>query len=278
VSAANRCLEQDGVQEVPLKVHLTKFKALAELYKWVEAFDTLRKLRSRGELPAEVEAAALQEEQARRRQNAERVADELSSSDEEEEEVFAGDHAMVSRSLAQAVKLGVSADFTANLIFLVGIFGEKTDLFSEAFSEILPQALPSECEIRGVGRGEVCQALESQLPDLVVLCRPDLSGMLEDWAPVIEHLIRQQVLTVVTGFCDASLVENEDILRAVGCTVTSTTIGCFDGLAQHCDPHPHHHVLAFKGGTYLESFRDLPSLKQSLIDRGFNIPALTGLD
>lgn len=275
VSIADRCLEQDGAQEVPLKVHLTKFKALAESDEWIEAFSTLRKLRARGELSAEVEAAALQEERARRRQQAERVADELSSSDEEEDEVFGGDNAVVSRNLARAVKLATPQDFAAKAICLVGAFGEKPDLFKDALVECLPDALSAECVVQSVTRDGACKALESQSPDLVVLCRPDLSGILEDWAPVMQHLMKADIVTVVTGFCDASLVENEDILKAFGCTITSPTMSCFGGL--HSDPHPHHHVLAFKGGSCSEGL-DLQTLKQGLIDRGFNIPALTGLD
>lgn len=258
-------------------MYLTKFKALAELGRWIEAFATMRKLRGKGELPADLEAALTREERARRRQHAEHVAEELTSSDEEEEDVFSGDHATVSRSLAYAVKLAVPQDFVAKSICLVGVFGEKPDLFKESLAMCLPEALSPECEVHSVKRQEACDAISSRSPGLVVLCRPDLSGVLEDWIPILRHLIKAEILTVVTGFCDASLAENEDMLSALGCTITSPTIGTYDDKAEHCDPHPHHHVVAFKGGDCSESL-DLQSLKQGLIDRGFNIPALTGLD
>merc|ERR1719263_2443659 len=59
VSVADRCIDQEGVQAVPLKVYLTKFKALAENDLWIEAFSTLRKLRAKSDLPEDVVAAAL---------------------------------------------------------------------------------------------------------------------------------------------------------------------------------------------------------------------------
>jgi len=277
VQMVDRCIEQDGVQDVPLKVYLTKFKALAENHDWIQAFATLRKLRARVDLPADVEAAALQEERAKRKQHAEHVADELSSSDEEDEEVFSGDPGVVSRSLARAVNLVLPQSFSAKSICLIGLFGEKPDLFKEELIKFLPASVSEGCDVHSAARQEACQTLKSQVPDLVVLCRPDLSGTLEDWTSLIQHLIREEILTVVTGFCDTTLVENEDILRALGCIIVSETIGCFDADAEHCDPHPHHHVLAFRGGHCQESL-DLQSLKQDLIDRGLNIPALTGLD
>jgi hypothetical protein len=277
VAEADRCLDQEGVQTVPLKVYLTKFKALAENDLWIRAFSTLRKLRAMADLPEDVSAAALIEEKEKRRQHAERVADELSSSDEEDEGEFAGDHGLVSRNLSRAVKLAVPQDFTAKSICLVNVFGEKPDLFREILAEISPEAMSPECEVESVSRQEACGTLESRSFDLVVLCRPDLSGILEEWLSLIQHLVKAEVLTVVTGFCDASLVENQDILESLGCTTTVPTIACWDGGSEVVDPHPHHHVLAFKGGSCLESL-DLQSVKQGLIDRGFNIPALTGLD
>lgn len=277
VSVADQCIEQDGPHEVPLKVHLTKFKAQAELRSWVEAFATLRKLRLRHEVPCDVEAAATQEERTRRQQ----YVEELSSSDEEEEdeeELFSGEHEVVSKSLARAVKAIAQEDLKASSMYLIGANGEQPDMVSAALNSSSPEVLAPACDIRALGRDEACQSLASDSPDLVVLCRPNLSRKLEEWVPLVQALVRRESQTIVTGFSDQSLVQNEDILGALGCTITSTTTCCFhDGASESWEPHPHHHALAFKGGSCPESL-DLQSLKQTLIDRGFDIPALAGLD
>jgi tetratricopeptide (TPR) repeat protein len=278
LSVADRCVEQEGVHEVPLKVHLTKFKALVELHRWVEAFATLRRLRARGELPVDVVVAAIQEEVARRRQFAEWLLQEWSSSEEEDEDAeFCGDPAAVSRCLARAVKFVLPQDLTVKTIHLVSVFGETAELFTDA---IATKAL-LDCDgiVRTVKREEVCKESDD-VPDLVVLCRPNLSSALELWAPVIQHLVQREIQTVVTGFSDQSLIQNEDVLETLGCSIICSTRYFFDpelrrqveeDSEEHDDLHPHHHALAFKGGLGREAAEDFVALKQTFTERGFDV-------
>jgi tetratricopeptide (TPR) repeat protein len=279
LSVANTCLEHEPATEVPWKVHLTKFKALAELHRWVKAFSTLRKLRAHADLPEDVMVAATQEERARRRQYAEWAVEEWSSSDEEEDAdvenaTFYGESAEVCRSLAGAIQLVVPRDLGVKKVSLVHVFGETVESFREAFAS--SSLLAPDCEISIVKRDAVCKEVDA-VPELAVLCRPRLSSALELWLPVIKHLVERKVLTVVTGFTDQSLVQDEDVLEALGCTIVSPTACRFDsddvdaaGGEGNTDCHPHHHALAFQGGHVLESV-DLESLRKLFSDRGFDV-------
>mmetsp|Transcript_67866 Transcript_67866/g.107633 ORF Transcript_67866/g.107633 Transcript_67866/m.107633 type:complete len:708 (+) Transcript_67866:47-2170(+) len=285
LSAANACLEYEPASDIPWKVHLTKFKALSELRRWVQAFSILRKLRARADLPTEVLTAATQEERTRRRQYAEWAAEEWSSSDEEEDDepenaTFYGEPAEVSRSLARAVQLVVPKDLVVKTVSLVQVFGETSECFREALAS--SSLLAPDCVVSIVKREAVCNEVDP-LPELVVLCRPRLSSSLELWLPILQFLVEKQILTVVTGFTDQSMVQNEDILEALGCSVVSSTACCFDnediknrwmtidgaGGDGNGDCHPHHHALAFQGGRV--ECVDLESLRTLFSDRGFDV-------
>merc|ERR1711957_1081507 len=88
------------------------------------------------------------------------------------------------------------------------------------------------------------------------------------WAPTVKHLIGMKVLTVITGAGqDHSLIQTEDLLIALGCSVVVPTTlsehGCW--VFGECR---NYHVMAFRGGK-ARGMALVPALKQRLTKRGF---------
>lgn len=302
VIAADLCLKEE---DAPLKVHLTKFKALAGKKDWIGAFGALRRLRALGELPPDVEAAAAQEERAKR---AERIS--LCQADGFDERVLvvnddddpAGrtEPQLLHFSLPRTVELIVPEDQAVASIDIVG--GRHEDPFTFAEGRLMAKS----CTVRMVGPevsrsptpganrepaehlfeehrvvngrevlvkymvGLYHDMLEaSEAPELAVIGCPNFDSGLDDWLPTLRRLVEMQVLTVVTGYSrDQSCVQNEDILRALGCEVVAGTARS-PHVFRHMVMCKNYHYMAFRGGRIPDL--DLPAFKAQLLERGFEI-------
>eukprot|EP00927_Polykrikos_kofoidii_P023459 TRINITY_DN21615_c0_g1_i1.p1 TRINITY_DN21615_c0_g1~~TRINITY_DN21615_c0_g1_i1.p1 ORF type:complete len:624 (+),score=149.30 TRINITY_DN21615_c0_g1_i1:191-2062(+) len=301
VVAADLCLVEKGA---PHKARLTKFKALSAMREWVGAFETLRLLREL-RVGAEVEAAAEQEECARRRERVDLCAAAVAAGESgDATAVNAGDDAAhaaakargvaelrnLEQSLPGAVEVALAQTNAAEKaivrVDIVGAgnedpfaFGQLPHLANEAVIRLVSPDICSERtdeakEVAGKTiRAVYCKGLyheavdATDVPDLVVLCRPSLGANFEEWAAVVKHLIGMRVPTVVTGDnLDASLVQNEDLLIALGCSIVVQTMksphGCWVyGTCRN------YHVLAFRGGVQ-RGLALVPALKRRLEKRG----------
>jgi len=300
-AAAERCLEQAGA---PPKARLTLIKALVARRDWLRAFAVLRSLHIESGVGPEVLAAAEQVEQAARNQRAAlcKARCDASPGVEQPVAVNAGDEKAEAQSNDAAEFASASSSLPLTVAFalppsvrslakvdLVGASDEEPFSFAGHLSQLADEVL-----IRMIGPKVKCPHMheESKVidgrtirvqymhgwyhdaisaddsPDLAVLCSPNLSADFEGWAPTVRQLISMKALTIVTGESfDQSLVQNEDILRALGCNVVLPTArsphGCW--IFNTCR---NYHVMACRGGTPRGDVL-VPAMKRRLEARGF---------
>lgn len=297
---AEECLEQDANL---LKAHFTIFKALAALGKWFQAFAALRKLRECPSTEAS-DAAADKEESAKRREFALfQEAGGCIGGTTGENAAGAGTARSRGESLAWAVQLAVPSEQPPiSLLDVLGFWKDEDPLCFASGLQLADESRirlvwplvdqeyldekagepPDEKVGTSDGRRTTAVVMRAsyeevarlghadELPGLAVLCCPDLKQHFDGWAPTIHHLMSLGCLTVVCGLgTDLSVVQNEDMLRSLGCNIVFPTSllpadGCIEGVPQQ------YHVCAFSGGDVDEDF-DVSSFKQELRDRGLYV-------
>eukprot|EP00928_Gymnodinium_smaydae_P065343 TRINITY_DN48505_c0_g1_i1.p1 TRINITY_DN48505_c0_g1~~TRINITY_DN48505_c0_g1_i1.p1 ORF type:complete len:822 (-),score=133.52 TRINITY_DN48505_c0_g1_i1:125-2281(-) len=120
--------------------------------------------------------------------------------------------------------------------------------------------------------GQYEDALRSAQPDLAVLFCPSLFGTTsERWIATIRHLVKREIRTAVVGrIVEESFVQNEDLLRAVGCAISlpTTVVTPSPGVSyKPSDGTIGFHVTTFTGGIVPDGGEDA-NVRKRLEDDG----------
>lgn len=122
--------------------------------------------------------------------------------------------------------------------------------------------------IHGRYTPDVAAALPT--PDLAAMFCAGLDMELDSWTPSVHELVRRDALTVVTGYSgDQSLVQDEDILAALGATIVTPTELNPGGWNRRPGEIlvKNYAAVSFRGG---QPSRGSPA--DALRERGFDIP------
>lgn len=128
-NVADLCLQMEATKEVPLKVYLTKFKALAAQRKWLDAFALLRSLRARN-LPKDVSLAAREEERSKRRERTQQCAEAANTNSDTSGQIE-GTPLAAGQTLARAVEAVMPA--------VLDIFAAEIELIAADKAERVQQ-------------------------------------------------------------------------------------------------------------------------------------------
>mmetsp|Transcript_100400 Transcript_100400/g.181209 ORF Transcript_100400/g.181209 Transcript_100400/m.181209 type:complete len:667 (+) Transcript_100400:58-2058(+) len=295
------------------KALLTKFKAQAAQGEWLKAFRTLRELRANRDeegnsaaLPADVASAVDQEEHSWRQEHQKQLQLQHQSADA----IPKLDHLF--RAVCRMLPPDQTAANILDVIVQGGVEYSLEELDLQVLAEGQPAALAAGATVRFVAPGpEVAEPREEERqgfrvlrlqgtyhrvvptvgppPELVLLCGANLARDLDSWLPILHCLIDADVLTVVAGLRDESVIQNEDVLLALGCHVVPETLissksawrdGCAlgDSESQECEPCEGNvsfvqdgALVAFRGGTPTGLIDNAEALRQVLELRGFKL-------
>jgi len=169
---------------------------------------------------------------------------------------------------------------------LLGMLPEDTSPIQKSLKEV--KLVTADCKFRVPNRELECYDTddssdeeEEEFYDDPIECallhNVNLASDLERWVPIIRRLVITETLTIITGpDRDQSLVQNEDILLALGCDVKCPTTICCPNLdpgvnfASACE---NYHALVFHGGSFNHRLADdVPTMQRSLLARGFELP------